>query len=162
MKKLRVRITGIIVLVLFISTALLFWFSWQWTKQSMSAQMEDDYSVVADKYSQELTAWVNARAAVVDSMAAEITVSGIYAEGYDAFHSYLSETCRLLNKDGFIYDIYFTYPDNTMACASARAANPCTGLSYRNTCGIRRKSGGTCRHTMPRKTGTSTIFWSIR
>lgn len=61
MKKLRVRITGIIVLVLFISTALLFWFSWQWTKQSMSAQMEDDYSVVADKYSQELTAWVNAR-----------------------------------------------------------------------------------------------------
>jgi len=118
MKRMRTRIAGILVLAVFLAAGALFFFSFRQAQESMSSQMEKDYSVVAEKYAQELTAWVNANAAVIDSMAAEITVSGIYREGYDAFHRYLSETCRILNRDNVIYDIYFTYPDNTMACAS--------------------------------------------
>ena len=118
MKRLRVRMTSMIVLVVLVSTGLLFLLSYQRARDSMSGQMESNYSVVADKYAQELTAWVNRNATIIDSMAAEITVSRIYADSREAFHSYLSENCRLLNKDGTIYDIYFTYPDNSMACAS--------------------------------------------
>ena len=118
MKRLRFRITGIIVLVILICAGLLFGLSYQRAKDGMVAEMESDYSVIADKYAQELTAWVNSNAAIIDSLAAEITVSGIYTEGYDAFHSFLAETSRLLNRDEVIYDIYFTYPDNTLVCAS--------------------------------------------
>ncbi len=123
MKSLRMKLTGMIVFVVFVSTGLLFLLSYQRARDSMSAQMENNYSIVADKYAQELTAWVNANAAVIDSLAAEITVSGIYEDGYEAFHRYLSESCKLLNRDGVIYDIYFTYPDNTMACASDYVAD---------------------------------------
>ena len=118
MKSMRVRITGIIVLVILISTGLVLGVSYQRAKDNISRQIENDYSLIAEKYAQELTAWMNTNASIIDSLAAEITVSKIYAEGYDAFHSYLAETCRLLDKDDIIYDIYFTYPDNTMACAS--------------------------------------------
>ena len=118
MKSTRMKLASVIVLVVLISTGLLFLISYERAKDSLSTQMEKDYSVVAEKYAQELTAWVNTNATIIDSMAAEITISGIYKEGYNAFHRYLSESCRLLNRDGVIYDIYFTFPDNTMACAS--------------------------------------------
>lgn len=118
MKRLRVRITSMIVLVVLVSTGLLFLISYQRARDSMTSQMEENYSVIAEKYAQELTAWVNANATLIDSMAADITVSRIYTAGYDAFHAYLAESCKLLNKDGVIFDIYFTFPDNTMACAS--------------------------------------------
>ena len=118
MKNMRVKLTSMIVLVVLVSTGLLFLFSYQRSRDSMSAQMEDSYSVVAEKYAQELTAWINTNATIIDSLSAEITTSGIYNDGYEAFHTYLAKNCALLNKDGRIYDIYFTYPDNSMVCAS--------------------------------------------
>ena len=118
MKRLRIRMTSIIVLVVLVSTGLLFLLSYQRARDSISAQMEDNYSVVADKYAQELTAWINTNATIIDSIAAEITVSGIYTESTETFHSFLFENCKLLNKNGAVYDIYFTYPDSTMVCAS--------------------------------------------
>ena len=118
MKSLRVKLTSLIMFVVLLCTGLLFMISYQQAKTGMSAQMESDYSVVAEKYAQELAAWVNSNAAVVDSLAAEITVSRVYAQGPEAFHAFLAESCRLLNRDGVIYDIYFTFPDSTMACAS--------------------------------------------
>ncbi len=118
MKSTRSRIMSITVLVVLICTGLFFWVGYQLTNDSMSRQIQNDYSVVAEQYAQKLTAWVNTYAAVVDSTAADITISGICREDYDTFHRYLREICRLLNKDGVIFDLYFTYPDNTMACAS--------------------------------------------
>ena len=118
MKSLRGKMTVLIVLVVLVSSGLLCLISYLRARDSMSSQMEDSYSVAADKYALELTAWFNTNATVIDTMAAEITVSGVFADGYDAFHAYLAESCALLNTSGSIYDIYFTYPDNTMACAS--------------------------------------------
>lgn len=118
MENMRIKLTSMIVLVVLVSAGLLFLFSYQRSRDSMSAQMEASYSIVAEKYAQELTAWINTNATIIDSLAAEITTSGIYNDGYEAFHAYLAKNYELLNKDGRIYDIYFTYPDNHMACAS--------------------------------------------
>ncbi|MBO4846861.1 MAG: response regulator [Lachnospiraceae bacterium] len=118
MKNLRVKMTLLIVLVVLISSALILFISYTRARESMSGQLELTYSIEADKYAQELTAWINTNAAVIDSLAADIAVSGIYDDGYDAFHAYLNKSCELLNKNGYIYDIYFTYPNNTMVCAS--------------------------------------------
>ena len=131
MRSTRSRIMSITVLVVLICTGLFFWIGYQLTSDSMSRQIKNDYSIVAEQYAQKLTAWINTYAAVVDSTAADITISGICREDYDTFHRYLGEICRLLNKDGVIFDLYFTYPDNTMACASDFVADG--SVDYVNT-----------------------------
>ena len=106
------------VLVMLLCTGLFLFIGWRRVSRSMSDQLEASYSVAADRYAQELTAWVNTNATLIDTMAAEITADGIYCADYEAFHAFLKENCRLLNRNGTIYDIYFTWPDNSMACAS--------------------------------------------
>ena len=118
MKSIRVKMTSLIILVVLVGIGLLLLISYRRASGSMSAQMENNYSIVADKYAQELTAWLNTNGTVIDTMAAEITASGIYEDDYETFHAYLANNYSLLNKNGYIYDIYFTYPDNRMACAS--------------------------------------------
>ena len=117
MKSLHVKVTIFILLMALAATGLLL-VSYQRANDSMSAQLEKNYSIAADKYAQEITAWINANATIIDTMAAEITVGAIYEDDYEAFHDYLAQNYALLNQDGYIYDIYFTYPDNHMACAS--------------------------------------------
>ncbi len=117
MKSLRVKMT-IIILLMVLAAAGLLLISYQRTSDSMSSQLEKNYSIVADKYAQEITAWINTNATIIDTMAAEITVGAVYEGDYEAFHNYLAQNYDLLNRDGYIYDIYFTYPDNHMACAS--------------------------------------------
>ena len=118
MKSFRVRMTALAVLIALVSVGMLMLISYQRVSQSMSEQMETNYSVAADKYAQELTAWINANASIIDAMAAEITAGGVYTQDYGAFHAFLADNCRLLNRNNTIYDIYFTYPDNRMVCAS--------------------------------------------
>ena len=117
-KNLRVRMTILIVLVVLVSTGLLWAISYQRAEKAMSSQLETSYSLSAEKTALELTEWINTNATILNTLAAEIEVTGIWAEGYDAFHKYLNDSCNRLNKNGYIYDIYFTYPNNTMACAT--------------------------------------------
>ena len=118
MKSLRVKMTVMIVLVVLVSMGLLLLISYERARESMSVQLENNYSAVADRYTQQLTAWINTNATVIDSLAAEITATGMDTGSRETFHRFLSDTYDLLNKDGYIYDIYFTYPDNSMVCAS--------------------------------------------
>ncbi len=121
MKNIRLKmpvLVALVVLVVLVSDGLLALLSYQRASRSLSEQMELNYSVAADKYAQELTAWINTNATILDSVAAEITTGGIYDSEYEVFHRFLADNCRLLNKDGVIYDIYYTYPDNRMVCAS--------------------------------------------
>ncbi len=107
-----------ILLVLLGSSALLSFISYQRAKRSLITQMEVNYAVAAQKYSLELTSWISTNATIIDTMAAEIAVNDISSKNYDEFHRYLKNSYDLLNKDGNVYDVYFTYPDNFMVCAS--------------------------------------------
>ena len=118
MKSLRTRLTITIVLVVFGSSILLSFISYRRARTSLISQMEDNYAVAAQKYALELTSWVSTNATIIDTLAAEIAVNGISAADYDTFHNYLKNSNELLNKNGYVYDVYFTYPDNTMVCAS--------------------------------------------
>ncbi len=118
MKSLRTRMTIMIVLLILCSSVLLSFISYQRAKSSLVSQLEDNYGVAAQKYALELTSWISTNATIIDTMAAEISVNDISTQGYDAFHSYLKNSNDLLNKNGYVYDVYFTYQDNTMVCAS--------------------------------------------
>ena len=118
MRSFRLKLVSVIVFVVLVSTAMLFLISYQRTRSSMSVQAEENYRVIVDKYTQELEAWVNTNATIVDSLAAELTINQKYNDSYDAFRAWLNENYGRLNKGGFIYDIYFTYPNNRMTCAS--------------------------------------------
>ena len=98
----------LVVLVLLVSTAFLMLTSYRRASRSMSDQLEVNYSVTAEKYVQELTAWVNNNATIIDTLAAEITSSQIYDSDYETFHKFLQDNVSLLNRQGYIYDIYFT------------------------------------------------------
>ena len=75
---LRVKMMLVIVLTVLVCIGLMLLFSYQRARVSMSAQLEANYSVVADKYAQELASWINTKATILDTMAAEITYSKIY------------------------------------------------------------------------------------
>ncbi|MCR5847971.1 MAG: response regulator [Lachnospiraceae bacterium] len=107
-----------IVLLVLGSSVLLSFISYQRARHSLISQLEDNYDVAAQKYALELTSWINTNATIIDTMAAEIAVNDITLKDYDAFHSYLKHSNDLLNKNGYVYDVYFTYPNNTMVCAS--------------------------------------------
>ena len=117
-KRSRAKTLLLIIVTVLVSVSVLLLINFLRARSSMSEQLEANYSVMADKYAQELSSWVNSKARLVDGIAATITVSGINNDTEEAFHAYLSETCELLNTDGQIYDIYFTFPDNHMTCAS--------------------------------------------
>ena len=106
----------LVILICFVGGILLV--VWQRVSRSMSDQLEQSCSIAANRYAQELTAWVNTSATVVDTMAAEITANNAFSGNMEVFQEHLSEHCRLLNRDDSIYDIYFTWPDNRMVCAS--------------------------------------------
>lgn len=118
MKSFRTKMTILIILAMLGSSVLLSFISYQRAKRSLIDQMEDNYDVAAEKYALELSSWISNNATIIDTMAAEIAVNNISDQGYDAFHKYLKHSNELLNKNGYIYDVYFTYPDNTMVCAS--------------------------------------------
>ncbi len=118
MKSLRTKMTILIVLVVLGSSVFLSFISYQRAKSSLIDQLEDNYGVAAQKYALELTSWVSTNATIIDTMAAEIAVNSISEKGYDEFHNYLKHSNELLNKNGYVYDVYFTYPNNTMVCAS--------------------------------------------
>ena len=117
-KSLRTKMTIMIVLVVLGSSVLLSFISYQRAKSSLIAQMKNNYAVAAQKYALELTSWVNTNATIIDTMAAEIAVNDISQKDYDEFHKYLKNSNELLNKNGYVYDVYFTYTDNFMVCAS--------------------------------------------
>ena len=118
MKHLRARMTILIVMAVLASTIFLSFTSYRRARSSLISQLEDNYGVAAQKYALELTSWVNTNATIIDTMAAEIAVNDISLKGYDEFHKYLKNSNELLNKNGYVYDVYFTYPDNFMVCAS--------------------------------------------
>ena len=118
MKSLFFKMTIMIVLVVLISVGLLLMISYRRARDTMASQLEDSYSVQAEKYAQELTAWLNSQATIVETMAVEITLNDMYEQDYETFHNYLADSFSRLNTGGYMYDIYFTYPDNSMACAS--------------------------------------------
>ena len=118
MKSLRSKMTILIVLVVLVSSGLLSLISYERARRTMSSQLEESYSVAADKYAQELTAWLNTYATIIDTLASQIALSRIYESDYDTLHEYLKDSFARLNSGGYMYDIYFTYPDNSMACAT--------------------------------------------
>lgn len=118
LQNLRVKMMLVIVVTVLLCIGLMLLFSYQRARSSMSAQLEANYSVVADKYAQELAAWINTKATILDTMAAEITSGEIYDGDPAVFHKYLADCHELLNEGGAVYDFYFTYPDNNMVCAS--------------------------------------------
>ena len=116
MKSLRTKMTILIVLMVLGSSILLSLISYSRAKSSLILQSEDNYAVAAQKYALELTSWVNTNATIIDTMAAEIAVNDITLQDYETFHNYLLRSNKLLNKNGYVYDVYFTYPNNTMVC----------------------------------------------
>ncbi len=118
MRSLRSKMTIFIVMVVLVSSGLLSAIGYHRAKETMSSQLEDSYSIAAEKYANELTAWLNSRATAVEVLSAQITLDEIYSADYDTFHNYLADIHRSLNKNEYVYDVYFTYPDNRMVCAS--------------------------------------------
>ena len=118
MKSFRVRMTILSVLMVLGISLFLSFFSYQRAKKSLIMQVEDNYGVDAQRYSLELSSWVSTNATIIDTLAAELAVNDITSKGYDEFHEYLKHSNELLNKNGYVYDVYFTYPNNYMVCAS--------------------------------------------
>ncbi len=118
MKSIRAKMTLVVVLVVLVCSVLLSIIGFKIAENSLMTQQEKTYGMAADRYMQELNAWICTNAAIIDTMAAEIGSGRISERSTSAFHEYLLKNYDLLNTEGYIYDIYFTNPSNIMVCAS--------------------------------------------
>jgi len=118
MKSLRGKIIIIVVFIVIVCSCILSGISYRIASTSLTKEQEVNYSQSADKYAQELAAWINSNASIVDTLAADVATTGIIDKSNDELHKYLEANFNLLNKDDVLYDIYFTYPDSVMICAS--------------------------------------------
>jgi len=118
MKSLRGKIIVIVVLIVLICSVIVSFISYRRASRNLSREVEANYSITADRYAQELTAWINSNAAIINTLSAEMIVNGILEKSDDELHKYLEANFNLLNTEGVLYDIYFTNPQSVMICAS--------------------------------------------
>ena len=118
LKGLRGKMITMVVVIILFCTAALSLISYKLASGILTGKMEANYSMAAERYSNELEAWINKKAAIIDTMAAELSTNEMTIGDADTFHKYLENNFTLLNGDGAIYDIYFTNLDNIMVCAS--------------------------------------------
>lgn len=74
-----------------------------------------------EKYSRELNAWLIAQAQIVTDVSESVVATGIF--DYQMLREYLAKYVEGYELDGYIYDLYFTYPENKMAAASGYEAD---------------------------------------
>ncbi|MCR5283161.1 MAG: methyl-accepting chemotaxis protein [Lachnospiraceae bacterium] len=118
MKSLRGKMTLIVVLIVLLCSGILSIISYFKASTILSGELETNYSIAADRYAQELTAWMNKNATIIDTLCADINTNRIFDRSSEEFHTYLETNYNILNSEGFIYDIYFTDPNSIMVCAS--------------------------------------------
>ena len=118
MKSLRGKMTVIVVLIVLLCSGILSGISYFKASGILSKELENNYSISAERYTQKLTAWINTNATIIDTLSADIVTNRVFDDDNDAFHAYLESNFNLLNSNGYLYDIYFTNPENIMVCAS--------------------------------------------
>lgn len=77
MRSLRGKIAAMVVLVVLMCSLILSFVSYQRASKNLSVQLESSYSISAERYVQELVAWINTNATIIDTMAADIVTEEI-------------------------------------------------------------------------------------
>ena len=88
------------------------------TSRILKNEVNNNYRTSAGKYAEKLDSWVAGHGAIIDTLAAAMATDRAPELDNQALHLYLENVFRELNKDGVLYDIYFTNLDNVMVCAS--------------------------------------------
>ena len=110
--------TFMVVIIILICTVILSAIGYLRAQSILTQETESNCSASAERYALELNAWIDHNAMIIETMASDIAIQKICDRSKDDFHKYLEESFNNLNKDGVIYDIYFTDPDSIMVCAS--------------------------------------------
>ncbi len=84
----------------------------------VKGEVTENYRTSAERYAEKLDSWVSSHGAIINALASSMAADRAPELDDQELHMYLENVFNALNKDGVIYDIYFTNMDNIMVCAS--------------------------------------------
>lgn len=121
MKSLKTKFLVTVGVICIICLGLISVISYSVSSKMIREKSEQSMLLTSQRYANELNGWFGAQGQQVKDISESIAVNDIYDHGKLA--SYLSSMLAGLNKNEYIYDIYFTNTENVMSCASGYEAD---------------------------------------
>ncbi len=116
MKSLKWRMVGINCMIILFCLLFVVIICFSLFFKELNTASYDKYNMQAQKCSEEITSWLIGQTEMVANQTNSIKVIGEYNQ--KELSEYLAPFVDTYNKNGYIYDIYFTSTDNVMACGS--------------------------------------------
>ena len=108
----------LVIVDIFICTAILLGTSYIRSSNVITHRMEEEELLKAESYAQEMGGWMKGYARVVENLTADLSQSHVIYRSSSEIHTYLKNNLANINSDGEIADIYYTDVDNHMICGS--------------------------------------------
>lgn len=129
MKSLKVKFIITTVMICAVCLGLISTISYRIAKDVIREQSDEVQLLSTEKYDRELNTWLSTQAQIVTDVSESVIAADIF--DYQALKEYLAEYVKGYEADGYIYDLYFTYPENKMAAASGYEADGTVDFTQR-------------------------------
>lgn len=130
MKSLKGRLVSITCIIMLLCLALTASISYGIASRQIQTESVDRYSLLTEMTSSKINAWLAEQAQLVTNQKNAMEIIGNY--DIDYLISYLTPIVEDYNKDGYIYDLYFTSTDNQMAAGSGYVPDGTTDFTKRD------------------------------
>ncbi|MBD5543816.1 MAG: methyl-accepting chemotaxis protein [Lachnospiraceae bacterium] len=130
MKSLKGRLVSITCLIMLLCLALTASISYGIASRQIQAESVDRYSLLTEMTSSKINAWLAEQTQLVTNQKNAMEIIGNY--DIDYLISYLTPIVVDYNKDGYIYDLYFTSTSNQMASGSGYVPDGTTDFTKRD------------------------------
>lgn len=121
MNSLKTKFLVTVGVICIICLGLISIISYSVSSKIIKEKSEQSMLLTSQRYANELDGWFSTQGQQVTDIAESIAVNDTY--DHSKLASYLSSMLSGLNKNEYIYDIYFTNTKNVMSCASGYEAD---------------------------------------
>lgn len=122
MKNLKGKLIFTTCLVCMVCIGITAAISYSNASRKLREREGENVRLLAEKSAEQINVWLHGQAKFLDTAAACMEVSRNLDHQY--LCTYLSSLLEGYNKDGFLYDIYYTSKENVMAAGSGYIAEP--------------------------------------
>ncbi|MDD4378072.1 MAG: cache domain-containing protein, partial [Eubacteriales bacterium] len=111
-KRKFIKIISLICIACISTTAII---GFIFSKKQIETRSINNYQQIAATNAEKISAWMGEKGAIVESVSRTLVIKNDF--DIDLLRNYLTEMKKAFDDEVFC-DLYFTYPDNKMACTN--------------------------------------------